>query len=400
VKIYVSATYGDLQKHREAVSVVLRRMGHQVIGMEEYVAEGVRPLHRCLEDVRNSNAYVGILGWRYGHIPASTGAQDVLLPEGSSLGETSITEFEFRQAVQCKKSVLMFLLDPEAEWPSTQFDAVSGEGDHGAAIARFRQEIGERYMVSYFRSPEELASFVSAAVYRVEMDMQMKLESSLHIESRLNEPFVRKGPVQDSTLMEIKNVIAGPQEIQALLINIGQGLEWWMTRLYILSSLAADLTAIEVMIFVSHEDVFVGVTNPTIVKERLAQNHSSLRKYESALRKGRSPSSDLMGEVDRRLAVWNREMSQTGGEDVDPVLVTKASLERWLAPYLITQAVEWTPTDNASVRVQRLIDWPMRFVPVVEEGRFARVVDKQALTEQVARAFVREQVSRALSMIR
>jgi hypothetical protein len=42
----------------------------------------------------------------------------------------------------------------------------------------------------------------------------------------------------------------------------------------------------------------------------------------------------------------------------------------------------------------------MRFVPVAESGKLARVVDKQALSEQVARLFVREQVSRALSTLR
>ena len=42
----------------------------------------------------------------------------------------------------------------------------------------------------------------------------------------------------------------------------------------------------------------------------------------------------------------------------------------------------------------------MRFVPLLENGKFTRVVDKQALSEQIARIFVREQVSRALSMTR
>jgi hypothetical protein len=46
--------------------------------------------------------------------------------------------------------------------------------------------------------------------------------------------------------------------------------------------------------------------------------------------------------------------------------------------------------------MQRLIDWPMRFVPVVEQRKFVRVVDKLALTAQIAHLFVRKQVSRAL----
>ena len=44
MKIYISATYRDLQRHLSAVATVLRRMGHQPIGMEDYVAEGAKPL--------------------------------------------------------------------------------------------------------------------------------------------------------------------------------------------------------------------------------------------------------------------------------------------------------------------------------------------------------------------
>ena len=52
MKIYISATYQDLSDHRSAVDRTLRRMGHDVIGMEQYVAEGNKPLDRCLADVR------------------------------------------------------------------------------------------------------------------------------------------------------------------------------------------------------------------------------------------------------------------------------------------------------------------------------------------------------------
>ena len=401
MKIYISATYRDLQKHRLAVSTVLRRMGHQPIGMEEYVAEGMRPLHRCLDDVATCDAYVGIVAWRYGYVPSEAGEPDPLpvLPAGTTLGKTSITEFEFRQAVQSSKPVLMFLLHPEAEWPSSQLDAVSGDGEQGKEVFRFRQEVGQQYLVSFFRTPEELASLVSAAVYRVEMSRQMNLES-LHIEARFNQPFIRNGPVTDSTVIEIKNVIAGPQEVQALQINIGRGLDWWMTRLYLLSSLAADLTSIEAMVFVDEAETFIGIANPRIVKERLAQAYPMIQQYEDALAQLEPPLADLWYEVDRRADLWMTKMNAAGGEHSITPFVTKRALERWLNPYFITQAIDWEPGANAALQMQRLIDWPMRFVPVVEKGRFDRVVDKQVLTEQVARLFVREQVSRALSTIR
>jgi len=399
MKVYISATFRDLQRHRLAVATVLRRMGHQPIGMEDYVAEGARPLHRCLADVTTCDAYVGIIAWRYGFVPTDPGNPGTLLPPSTSLGVTSITEFEFRQAAVSGKPVLIFLLDPDAEWPSSQFDAVSGDGDQGKAIARLRQEVGQQYVVGFFRTPEELASLVSAAIYRVEMNRQMSLES-LRIEPRFNQPFVRNGPVQDSTLMEIKNVIAGPQQVQALQINLGQGMDWWMTRLYFLASLAADLTSIEVIVFVSDGEAFVGIIDPKIVRERLSHAYPMIKQYEDLLTQSGPPNADLLSEVDRRAILWTGQMQSIGGEHSNPVFVTKSELARWFTPYLITHAIDSQPGDNAALQMQRLMDWPMRFVPMLDRGRFDRVVDKQALAEQVARIFVREQVSRALSMTR
>lgn len=396
MKIYVSSTYRDLQKHRQAVSTVLRRMGHQPIGMEDYVAEGVRPLHRCLTDVEGCDVYVGIFAWRYGYVPTDAGTTNIPLPDG--LGKTSITELEYRKAVQSGKPVLVFLVDPEAEWPSSQFDAVTGDGEQGKLISGLKQELGQQYLVSYFRTPEELASLVSTAVYRVEISKQMDLES-LNIELGLNKPFIRNGPVEDSTLGEIKNVIAGPQEIQALQINIGQGLEWWITRLYFLSTLASDLTSIEVMVFVGDNGNFIGITNPRIVKERLSQTYPLLKQYEDALALSGPPLADLLREVERRAKLWEAQMNSSGGEGFQPTFVTKRELERLLNLYLITQAIDWEPGGNNALQIQRLIDWPMRFVPVIEKGRFVRIVDKNSLMEQVSRLFVREQVSRALSTI-
>jgi hypothetical protein len=230
------------------------------------------------------------------------------------------------------------------------------------------------------------------------MSRQMSLES-LSIDARFNQPFIRSGQVSDTTLAEIRNVIAA-QPIQALRIDLGEGLEWWMTRLYFLCSLASDLTSIEAVVFVAAGEAFVGVTNPEIVKERLARQHPMIARYESALARMRSPKSDVAAEVDRRAALWSSEVAKAGGEHVNPIFVSPGSVARWLSPYLISEAIDWAPNGNAAVQMQRMLDWPMRFVPVVEHGRFARIVDKRALTEQVARLFVREQVARALSTFR
>ena len=97
MKVYISSTYQDLVDHRAAVDRTLRRMGHDVIGMEQYVAEGSKPVDRCQADVRLADVYVIIVAWRHGYVPAA---------------ETrSITEIELAEAQDAGKPVLAFLLD-------------------------------------------------------------------------------------------------------------------------------------------------------------------------------------------------------------------------------------------------------------------------------------------------
>jgi hypothetical protein len=108
-KVYISSTFRDLERHRLAAYRALRRLGHDVIGMEDYVATDERPLKQCLDDVARVDIYIGILAWRYGFTPPN---QDL-----------SITELEMRQAELLGKPRLVFLLDERARWPRDRRDA-------------------------------------------------------------------------------------------------------------------------------------------------------------------------------------------------------------------------------------------------------------------------------------
>ncbi len=143
-RIYISSTYQDLAAAREAVYRALRKMRHDVIAMEDYVATDQRPVDKCLADVAECDIYVGIFAWRYGHIP----------PEQ----KCSITELEFREAVRCKKTCLLFLLHEEAPWPRKQMDA------DPERIEALRAELSRDYIVGFFRTADELAREVSVAI--------------------------------------------------------------------------------------------------------------------------------------------------------------------------------------------------------------------------------------------
>jgi hypothetical protein len=97
MRVFVSSTSRDLAEHRAAAIRSLRRLGHQVIAMEEFTAAASYPLDRVLELVRGADAYVVIVAWRYGFIPDSTRAKNLPAADDPTANK-SITEWEYLAA--------------------------------------------------------------------------------------------------------------------------------------------------------------------------------------------------------------------------------------------------------------------------------------------------------------
>jgi hypothetical protein len=154
-KIYISSTYGDLIDYRIAVYDILRKVGHDAIAMEDYVASDERPAAKCLADVGSCHLYLGLIAWRYGYIPTQDNAEN-----------RSVTEMEFRQAGISKIARLMFLAHKDANIPDAFRDAKNGDNASGQRVKVFRAEVERDFLVSFFKSPDHLAGLVVAAVYR------------------------------------------------------------------------------------------------------------------------------------------------------------------------------------------------------------------------------------------
>jgi Domain of unknown function (DUF4062) len=146
-KIYVSSTYQDLQEYRLQVERVIRRMGHEDVAMEYYVAEDQRPVAKCLADVAACDVYVGIFAWRSG-TPAK--GYDV-----------AITELEFREAEKHHKQCLIFLLSDDAPWPRKFIDKDTTK------IENLRDTARTNHTADYFATPDELARKVAEAIYKL-----------------------------------------------------------------------------------------------------------------------------------------------------------------------------------------------------------------------------------------
>lgn len=163
-RIYLSSTFQDLKDHREEVARSLRQLRHEVVGMEDYVADGSRPLAKCLRDIAGDPAqnlppcdlYVGIFAKRYGYVP----------DEPANPEKRSITEAEYRTALGAltAEQCLIFLLDPKTPWAEEFMDVATGENGAGAKIKALREELGRAHTVSFFKGPTELAGVVANAV--------------------------------------------------------------------------------------------------------------------------------------------------------------------------------------------------------------------------------------------
>ncbi len=390
MKIYVSSTFEDLREHRAALDSALRRMGHDVIGMEHYVAEGTTPLERCLADVRSADVYVVVCAWRYGYVPPDPSANP---------HRRSITELEYETAIASGKSILAFLLDPTAPWPVSFLDAMSEAG--GAEIMRFRSSLGGRHLAGIFRSPDNLASLAAPAVAVQGMNRHMA-ERALKQDrvSASMDPFVTGTDLTDTTLIGIRQMVAAAGITRTLVIDLGTGDTWWSTRLYLLATLLQSLTSVRQLVFAHPGGRFAGMASPAAVREGLCAEFPEIARFDTELRNGPG-SQDTEREITRCVDLWNARMRGIEATTLK-VGVRWQLVIRWLGERLITRCIVLDAESGlTTAQAQQIIESLVPDVPVEQpilpaSGADApadpvsqlMVVDRDAFALEVAREWI------------
>ncbi|MCL4300689.1 MAG: DUF4062 domain-containing protein [Anaerolineae bacterium] len=156
--VYISSTYQDLPEYRRQVYDVLSAKSYHVVPEASEAAADTRSLTQRLADVAACHVYIGIIAWRYGYIP----------PDQNQ----SIIEMEYRQALQAGRPCFMFLLHEEAPWLRSRIE----RGPGAERLEALRAELVALPGVQFFKSPEELAEGVDAAV---EQWAQTRLEDDV-----------------------------------------------------------------------------------------------------------------------------------------------------------------------------------------------------------------------------
>ncbi|MCB9450850.1 MAG: DUF4062 domain-containing protein [Anaerolineaceae bacterium] len=156
--VMISSTSRDLPLHRERATRVVLKRGLYPRVMESLPAADRDAITVSLDMVNEAEIYVGIFGRRYGHIP-----DDPRNPDG-----ISITEMEYRRALERGIPVLCFVMSDDHPAPATvkELETFIEQSEEGKKKLRaLIDEITSTRVVSFFESDHELGEQILNALY-------------------------------------------------------------------------------------------------------------------------------------------------------------------------------------------------------------------------------------------
>ena len=168
-RIYVSSTVDDLRNERLAVMEWLVADGHQPI--HGYIADSATVRENALDDISRCDAYVLILGHRYGFQPVENNPERL-----------SITHLEFRRAAHMPRIALLRTNVPDVRLTDLQDTAKA------AMVAAFRDEVHREIRAAEFSDLQELILALSIGIQHALKGSAPQEPSRAPVE-RLGRPF-------------------------------------------------------------------------------------------------------------------------------------------------------------------------------------------------------------------
>ncbi|WP_265943264.1 NB-ARC domain-containing protein [Dechloromonas sp. A34] len=147
--VYLSSTLLDLKAERAAVANWLEK-NHQV--KHSYVADDESVVKSCLDDIKASDVYVLIIGFRLGFVPPTDN------PEG-----LSITQLEFRQAGRLGIPRVVLMSKGATDMSLTDFE----NPERYQRLKDFRSEVTDPVRPAEFNDITSLIAELSAGIQHV-----------------------------------------------------------------------------------------------------------------------------------------------------------------------------------------------------------------------------------------
>ena len=155
-RVFVSSTYSDMLRYRDAMRTALNKADCLAYGMERFGANSVPPLDTCFEELKACQIYICAIGMRYGCIEEQT--------------QKSYTQLEYEQAESLGIPILAFLVDEKkVRFSVDEFDT----GESSVKLKVFKDRIMNSKTVTcdFFDSASSLEGKVYQAIKK-EIDRQ------------------------------------------------------------------------------------------------------------------------------------------------------------------------------------------------------------------------------------
>ena len=133
LRVFISSTRADLVKERELVLTAIRLLDFKDIAMEYFGADPRESIDVCLEKVRSSDIYVGIIAHRYGSIVEETGK--------------SYTQMEYEEAIENDIPCLIYLRSDDFPIPPKNMER---NGESIVKLEEFKSHLKEKHTPSCF----------------------------------------------------------------------------------------------------------------------------------------------------------------------------------------------------------------------------------------------------------
>lgn len=178
ISVFISSTYEDLVPYRKAVwKRISEEFQVEIRGMETFGARSQKPMDVCLEEVSQSDIYVGIVGMRYGSVEKAMGR--------------SFVELEYSKALESNLPILIYLIDEnKAKVHPRDMDC-----ENAVLLNIFKRRLRENHKYELFISEQDLSDKVVFDVGRTlrEKGLISKPNSQGYIVASINSAMIALG---------------------------------------------------------------------------------------------------------------------------------------------------------------------------------------------------------------
>jgi hypothetical protein len=164
INVFLSSTSKDLVAHRQMAKQAIADLDAFPVAMEEFTADKANALKKCYDTVQKAEVFIGVYAHRYGFAPPSTMRYEA--SDGKTLmgdGVTSITEWEYRWAVERDIPMLLYVLADSEQWQPKWVD----DEPEKSRLAHFKATIRNQHIVPEFTTPENLAYQIATDLSRM-----------------------------------------------------------------------------------------------------------------------------------------------------------------------------------------------------------------------------------------